>query len=178
MCTRSVLRLSVAAALLAASGIALPASTPTSIPVSATVSAACTISTASAIAFGAYDPIGANATAALTATGSVSVVCSKGATGLTIGIDNGAHSAGAQRQMVGAVATNLLQYNLYQPPNATPGTACTFPGTIAWTTAAPLGIATAPSKVARTFNVCGTVPAGQDAATGAYTDVVVATLNF
>jgi spore coat protein U-like protein len=116
----------------------------------------------------------------LNATGQLSVVCSKGATGLTIGIDNGAHVAGAQRQMVltGGAATDVLLYNVFQPPNNSPETACTFPGTIAWTTAAPMAIATAPSKVARTFNVCGTVPAGQDAPTGAYTDVVVATLNF
>ena len=177
---RSELRLMVAAALLAASGIALSASTPTNIAVTATVSAACTITTASAIAFGVYDPIGANATAGLNATGQLSVTCSKGATGLSIGLNNGAQASGTQRQMVltGGTATDILQYNLYLPSATTPSAACTFPGTTLWTNTVTMAIANAPSKVARLFNVCGTVTAGQDAKTGLYTDVVIATLNF
>jgi len=176
----SILRLSLAAALLPVGGLALAASTPTNIAVSATVSQGCSISTTSALAFGAYDPIGANATAALNATGQVSVACSKGATGLTIGMDNGTHVSGAQRQMQGTAATDILQYNLFQPPSNTPAAACTFPGTIAWTTTGTglLTLTSAPTKVARLYNVCGTIPGGQDAATGTYTDTVVATLNF
>ena len=187
MFKKSFMVMSVAAALITTSGIAQSASagaqgasTTTNIPVSATVSAACSISTTSAIAFGAYDPIGTNANTALNATGQLSVVCSKGSTGLSIGLDNGAHVSGTQRQMIrtGESATDVLQYGLFQPPNTTPGTACTFPGTTAWSTTATLAIGNSPSKVARLFNVCGSVPAGQDAPTGAYSDVVVATLNF
>jgi spore coat protein U-like protein len=179
MFKKYVFGLAVAAALLPVSGVVKAAAT-TSIAVSATVSQACSISTVSGIAFGAYDPIGANATAPLNATGSVSVICSKGAKGLTIGIDMGAQPAGAQRQMKGTAATSLLQYNIFQPPSAVPGTACTFPGTTAWTAtgAGLLTLETSPSKVARIYNVCGTIPGGQDVPVEAYNDTVTATLNF
>jgi len=178
---KSALHLSLAAALLAAAGVANAATTPTNIAVSATVSQGCSISTTAALAFGAYDPIGANATAALNATGQVSVSCSKGATGLTISMDNGIHVVGTQRNMQGTVATDILLYNVFQPPTNVAGVACTFPGTIPWNATAPAGVLTltsAPSKTARLYNVCGTVPGGQDATTGAYTDTIIATLNF
>jgi spore coat protein U-like protein len=82
--------------------------------------------------------------------------------------------------MIGVTATNLLQYNLFQPPSNTPGTACTFPGTTAWTASGTglLTITTAPTKVARLYNVCGTIPAGQDVAADTYSDTVGATINF
>jgi spore coat protein U-like protein len=178
---KSLLHLSVAAALLSASAVVLAASAETSIAVSATVSQGCSISTTTALAFGAYDPIGANATAPLNATGQISVACSKGATGLTIGMNNGTHVLGTQRQMQGTAATDILLYNLFQPPTNVAGVACTFPATIPWNTTAPAGVLTltsSPSKAARLYNVCGTIPAGQDATTGAYTDTVIATLNF
>jgi spore coat protein U-like protein len=175
-----VLSLSVAATLLSASGIALAVTAVSSaIPVSATVSQACSISTTSALAFGAYDPVGVNASAALNATGQISVTCSKGASGLTVGMGLGSQPAGAQRQMKG-VLLGLLNYNIFQPPSNVAGTACTFPGTIAWndTGAGLLTLAAAPSKVARLYNVCGTIPGGQDVTVDSYADVVSATLNF
>jgi spore coat protein U-like protein len=171
----------VAALLVSASGAAAAAtSATTSIAVSASVSQACSISTVSGVAFGNYDPIAANATAALNATGSITVTCSKGAKGLTIGIDMGAQPAGQQRQMKGASGSSLLQYNIFQPPSAIPNTACTFPGTTAWTntTGGMLTLETAPSKVARTYSVCGSIPGGQDVTVEGYTDTVTATLNF
>jgi spore coat protein U-like protein len=181
MLKKSLLHVSVAVALLPIGSIALAATASTNITVSATVSQGCSISTAAALAFGAYDPIGANATAPLNATGQVSVACSKGATSLTIGMDNGTHVLGTQRQMQGATATDILLYNLFQPPTNVAGVACTFPATIPWNTTAPAGVltlSTAPSKAVRLYNVCGTIPGGQDATTGAYTDTVIATLNF
>jgi spore coat protein U-like protein len=181
MLKKSLLYLSIAAALLSASAVALAATDTTNIAVTATVSQGCSISTTTALAFGAYDPIGANATAALNATGQISVACSKGATGLTIGMNNGTHVVGTQRQMQGATATDILLYNLFQPPTNVPGVACAATGTIPWNTTAPAGVLTlsnAPSKAARLYNVCGTIPGGQDATTGAYTDTVIATLNF
>lgn len=180
MLKKSALHLLLVAALLATSGVVDAASVSTSIPVSASVSQNCTISTTSALAFSAYDPIGANATAALNATGQISVACSKGATGLTIGMDNGAHVAGAQRQMLGGVAANMLQYNIFQPPSNAPNTACTFPGTTAWTAtgAGLLTLSSAPNKVTRVYNVCGTIPGAQDVAADTYTDTVGATISF
>jgi spore coat protein U-like protein len=181
MLKKSLLHLSLAAALLSASAVVSAATATTNIDVSATVSQGCSISTKTALAFGAYDPIGVNSTTALNATGQISVACSKGATSLTIGMNNGTHAVGAQRQMQGTAATDILLYNLFQPPSSVPGVACTFPGTIPWNATAGAGVLTlsaAPSKDARLYNVCGTVPAGQDATTGTYTDMVIATLNF
>jgi spore coat protein U-like protein len=181
MLKKSLLHLSVAAALLSSGTFALAATAPTTIEVSATVSQGCSISTKTALAFGAYDPIGVNATTALNATGQISVACSKGATSLTIGMNDGTHVVGTQRHMQGAAATDILLYNLFQPPTNVPGVACTFPATIPWNSTAPAGVLTltsAPSKEARLYNVCGTIPAGQDATTGTYTDTVIATLNF
>jgi spore coat protein U-like protein len=181
MLKKSLLPLSVAVALLPICAIAFAATDTTNITVTATVSQGCSISTTAALAFGAYDPIGANATAALNATGQISVACSKGATGLTIGMNNGTHVVLTQRQMQGATATDVLLYNLFQPPSSVPGVACAGNGGTPWNSTAPAGVLTitsSPSKAARLYNVCGTIPGGQDASTGAYTDTVIATLNF
>jgi len=177
---KSSLCLSVAVTLLSASAAVLAATASTSIPVSASITQTCSISTTSALAFAAYDPLIANATTALNATGQVSVACTKGATGLTIGMDNGTHVSGAQRQMLGGTSAASLQYNLFQPPSNTPGAACTFPGTTAWTNTGSglFTLATSTTKVARIYSVCGTIPGGQDVAADTYTDTVNATINF
>jgi spore coat protein U-like protein len=177
---KSVAYVFFAAPLLCVGELCWAASTPANIGVSATVSQGCSIKTTSALAFGVYDPIGANSTTPLNATGQVSVACSKGATGMTIGMDNGIHVVGAQRHMQGSLITDVLLYNIFQPPPTAAGLPCAFPGTIAWTTtgAGLLTLTTALSKVARLYNVCGTIPGGQDVTTGNYTDTVIATLNF
>src|ERR1019366_2427966 len=121
MLKRCALQVAVLLILSSVPGIVLAASASTFVPVSASVTQNCAISTTSALAFATYDPIGVNLTAALNTTGQISVACSKGAFGLTIGMDNGTHVAGAQRQMLGGVAANMLQYNIFQPPSNTPG---------------------------------------------------------
>lgn len=83
--------------------------------------------------------------------------------------------------MLGGTSADVLQYNLFQPPNNTPGTACTFPGTTAWTNAGAglLTLASPASNAGRTYNVCGTIPGGQNvSADPSYTDTVSATINF
>lgn len=128
-----------------------------------------------AVAFGAYDPTSATA---LNATGSIVVRCTKGATGLTIGMNNGLHFSGTVRQMIGTSSGDFLQFAIYQPPDNTPGTACTFPGTTAWTAASVLSLSTPASNAAQTYNVCGTITALQDVSVDSYTDTIVATVNF
>lgn len=169
------LKLTLAAALLSASGIVLAASASADLAVSAAVSQNCTIGTIN-LAFGAYDPVVTNASTALTGTGTVTVACTKDATGLTIGMGFGLNPASTQRQM--ANGAERLQYNLFQRPTNTPGTVC--PGTTAWTnTGAGLLTLTSPtSKAGRLYNVCGTIPGGQDVAAGSYGDTVSATINF
>lgn len=173
-----MLRLAFAAvSLMGAVNLALAQSAQANLGISASVSKKCTIST-TALDFGAYDPSGANASAPLTGSGSVSVACSKGSTGLTIGLGNGANASGTQRQLKAAGGSDMLQYGLYQPASATPNTACTFPAITAWDDTTTLTLTEAPSKAARKYNVCGTIPAGQDVAADSYADTVVATINF
>ena len=154
-------------------------SQPANLTVSASVAANCTIST-SAVAFGPYDPVVANASSDLNGNGSVSIACTKGSAP-NITLDLGAHASGSQRNMkITGGGTDLLAYELYQPPNTTPNTACTFPGSQVWGTAgSAIFTPTAPgSKASRTYNVCGTVAQGQDVGVGSYQDTVVATVNF
>jgi spore coat protein U-like protein len=95
-------------------------------------------------------------------------------------MDTGTHAAGDQRKMQGSSAANTLNYSITQPPSNVPGTACTFPGQTPWTNtgAGMLTLSAATSKSARLYNVCGSIPGGQDATAEAYTDTVSATLNF
>jgi spore coat protein U-like protein len=171
--------------LLSASGLSLGARAAVSTPilVSASVTQACSITTKTNLVFGSYDPIGTNSTAALNATGQVSVACSKGASSLKIGIDNGTHFVALQRNMAGVPATNLLAYNIFQPP-PTAGAACVFTGNgtggVNWTNTdtGSLSITGSPGVVARVYNVCGSIPSGQDATVDTYKDTVNATINF
>ena len=180
MLKRPVFRVAIAAFLFGVTEVVLASSASTYFPVSVSVSRSCSISTVSALAFVAYDPIGANATAASNATGQISVACSKSATGMTIGMDSGTHLHGTERHMMGSTAVSTLQYNIFQPPNNSPGTACTFPGTIAWTAtgAGLFSITSAASNAARVYNVCGSIPGGQNVTADTYTDTVGATINF
>jgi spore coat protein U-like protein len=154
-------------------------STPANLSVTASVAANCTIST-SAVAFGAYDPVVVNAATALNGSGSVSIACTKGsAPNITLGLGSNAVASQRNMKIIGGGA-DVLGYQLYQPPNTTPGTACTFPGATVWdTSAGGTFTPTSPTtKASRLYNVCGTVTAGQDVNVGSYSDTVVATVNF
>ena len=150
-------------------GMAAPALAQTAtanLAVSATVAKNCSITT-TAVAFGSYDPVVANATTNLDGTGTVVVACTKGA-GTRIDLGLGSNAQGTTRRMSGG--TDFLTYELYQNTGRT----------TVWGSGAAAGqpIAAAPSKAARTFTVYGRVPAGQDVAAGSYNDTVVATINF
>lgn len=134
--------------------------------VTASVGNDCTIST-TPLAFGAYNPVVANATAALSGTGGVVITCTKNAV-TTIGLGLGANATGSTRRMI--LGAEFLTYELYQEVGHTTVWGAT--GTARLTPPA------APSKAARTFAVYGLVPPGQDVAAGSYTDTVIATVNF
>ena len=154
----------------------------TILSVSATINPNCTIST-NGLSFGQYESLRANATAPLNAAGSVSIACTKGSAP-RITLDLGQNPSGPRRQMAlataGAPGTDRLYYELYQPPNAAPGTGCSFPGSVAWGPAPGQAFVPSPpaNRAARTYSVCGTVPAGQGVSVGSYADTVVATVNF
>jgi spore coat protein U-like protein len=182
MLKKFALRLLIVTAILAAPAITLAATATSPITVSASVSQTCSITTSNQLAFGTYDPLTTNATAALYATGTLSVACSKSSsTNLTIGLGDGANATSGQRAMLGGgTLPSKLNYNLFQPPSNTPGAACGTPGTIAWTNTGTglFTIGAPPSKVARLYNVCGQIPGGQDVQVDTYLDTVIATINF
>lgn len=138
----------------------------------------CRIS-ATPVAFGRYDSIAANKTNNLNATGAITVTCVKG-TAPTIALGPGNNASGSTRRMKLVPDGGFLAYELYQPPSNAPGIGCAFPGATVWGSAAAnlFSAASAPSKNARTYNVCGTVPSGQNPSIGSYADTIVATVNF
>jgi spore coat protein U-like protein len=173
MLLKPIIKLLIASAIFTYIGGVFAFTTAT-FEVTSTVTSNCTIS-ATPMAFGNYDPVGVNALTDLIQTSTVSVTCTKGVNSATVGMDYGLHVTGTtQRQMIGAVATDLLSYNLFQPPSF--GGAC--PGTVAFNNTTPMAIPLSTSKTARSFNVCGTVPANQDATIGTYTDTVTVSINF
>ncbi len=156
---------------------ALAGSATANVSVSANIVNVCTISTG-AVAFGAYDPIVANASTPLEGSGTVTITCTRGAS-TTVGLGLGSNASGSVRKMKDG-GSNLMTYELYQPPNSTPASACSFSSPTVWgnSGAGLFTPAAAPDKNARTYNVCGQIASGQDLPFGSYTDTVVATVNF
>jgi spore coat protein U-like protein len=156
--------------MLLAAGTAAAASSASSFAVSASVVAQCAITT-TPLSFGTYDPIVANKTAPLDATGSVTITCTQGAAA-TIGLDpgtNGAFATGTTRAM--KTGSNYLSYEIYQNSGRT----------TVWGNAGGglLTPAAAPSFAPRAFTIYGRIPAGRDVPAGSlYTDTVRATVNF
>jgi spore coat protein U-like protein len=143
----------------------------TNLSVTASVTANCTITT-SAVAFGGYDPITANATTPLDGTGTVSVTCSNGAN-TTITLGQGSNPGGtstdaapARRMTDGS--SHYLTYSLYQDSgHAT-----------VWGNTAGTGHAVTGTGSQTSVTVYGAVDAGQNAPVGSYLDTVVATVTF
>jgi spore coat protein U-like protein len=135
--------------------------------VQASVSQQCTIANAT-LNFGAYDPVTANAAADLDASTNISVACTKGSTGVWVGLGLGSNASGSVRRM--GSGGNFLNYELYT----------TAGRTTVWGNLVASGVAYAPvsSKTAANLTVYGRIPQAQDASVGSYTDSVVATINF
>ncbi len=138
-----------------------------SLNISATVSKNCTISTAP-VAFGAYDSVTANRTAPLDGTGTVIVTCTKGAAA-KVGLNAGGNAQGTTRRMAGAAA-EYLTYELYKD--------AAHASVWGNTAADALDVPAAVNQNPQNFTVYGRVLQNQVAAVGAYTDTVVATVNF
>lgn len=165
--TRSLLRLTLAAASVAALALAAPAvaqSASASFQVSANVLRICTIS-ATAIDFGAYDPVSANDATPADQTGTVTIRCTRG-TAWSVELGQGSNFSGGRRMRLGATG-EYLGYELYSDASRT----------VVWDAAAPQ-TGTAANRSPLGLTVYGRVAAGQDAAVGAYLDSVTATINF
>lgn len=163
------------AATLAAGTLstAVAGSVTSTVDVSTTVAASCTINTAT-LAFTAYDPINANASTPDDATGNIVIRCTKGASGITIDLGNGAHNGGSQRQMVHATnSAVLLPYEIYKEATralvwGTGDTGSVYSGTTLDGTGADVSV-----------TMYGRIPAAQlQAIAGSYRDTIVSTINF
>jgi len=156
---------------LSALGSAHAGSSSANLNVSASVAANCTISTA-ALAF-SYDPVVANAASGADslATGSVTVQCTKGDT-VSVALNFGQNVTGTTQRRVKS-GSNYLSYNLF--------TDSTYATIWADGTSSSSALSYGPfasSTTAITTTVFGKMPKGQDAPVGAYSDTVLATVNF
>jgi spore coat protein U-like protein len=174
-------RFLISTATLLISALCASAYGQANIQVTANVAENCSIA-ANPVAFGAYDPVGTNASTPRDASGSVVVTCTKGALGVVVSLNDGLNVTLGVRQMLGTDNSELLAYDLYQPIDATPSAACAY--TTLWGDGTPNATFSPDGQnwgagVPRTYNVCGRIPAGQNVATdSAYTDTVVATVTF
>lgn len=144
-------------ALLVAAIAALPA---------AAQAQTCTVLGVTGIAFGAYDPIGANASVPRDSTGQLQYRCQGGAAPLVM-LSTGASGSFQPRQL--RQAASALGYNLYRDAARAQiwgdGTGGTF--------------TVQGQRGNRTLVIYGRIFPGQTAAAaGTYADTIVATLNF
>jgi spore coat protein U-like protein len=139
--------------------------------VTANVPTNCLIAT-TALGFGAYDPIQANAGASHldNSSGKVTVTCTKGSSPV-ITLDQGLSGEGTNdaplRRMV--KGTDYLSYALYKDAARTQ----------VWGNTAGTGHAVAnPTGAAQEVTVYGRITGGQNVPFGDYADTVVATVTF
>jgi len=159
-----------ALALGAVTGTQAASPQTANLSVTATVSANCTIAT-TAVAFGQYDPVVAQASADLPATGKVSVTCTTGAPAtitLGQGVDPDPSSTDAAPVRRMKAGTDYLSYNLYSENTHTD----------VWGNDATSDVENTGTGANQDITVYGLVPAGQNVPTGNYADTVVATITF
>ncbi len=164
---RTIILLTALAALIISTPM-FAATATSNLAVSASVAANCTISTLP-VAFGPYDPLGANSTTPagdLAGSGSITVTCTKGG-GATVDLGLGLYAVGSVRNM--SDATDTLTYELYTDSGHT---------TVWGSGATTNTIGGATSKTPRVIPVYGLVPGAQYVGAGSYVDTVVATVNY
>lgn len=143
----------------------------TNVGVTTTVIANCTV-TSAPIAFGNYDSLAATPN---TATGSLQLTCSQGATP-SVAVSLGGNAVGPVRNM--SDGSNLLPYNILRPTSNAAGATCAGAATDYPDTAPGFTLTAAPSTAARTFNLCGYIAPGVSVPIGTYSDTVLATITF
>lgn len=166
---------------LCCAGSAFAQTISTTFPVTANVAGKCRTVTATALAFGAYDPVDINETAPLDGANAISVRCNRG-TVATVALDDGVNNPGGSscaaplRRMVNTgVPTEFLNYQLYSNAGRTQVWGCDLPpvptNTVTFTH-------TLPSSQSTVLPVFGQIPGGQDALVGGYLDTIAVTVTF
>jgi spore coat protein U-like protein len=154
--------------LLAFSGAAFAGTATANVGVSANIANNCTVGNVSAIAF-TYDPIVANHSSPATATGTIDVTCTSGASWL-LDLDNGQNHSSATLSQNRAMksGTNFLSYDIYSDSGHS----------TVWLSGAGSDVPGTGNGAAQTQTMYGQVPAAQNVPAGTYNDTVVATVNF
>ncbi len=144
-----------------ATGSAQAATSSSSMAVSATVQATCSIS-ANALAFGTYS------SAQLDAASTLSVSCTN-TTGYNVGLDAGSGSGASVASRKMSNGAQLLSYSVYSDSSR----ATVWGATVGTNTVTGTGTGSA-----QTINVYGRIPAGQLPTPGSYTDTITATITY
>jgi spore coat protein U-like protein len=153
------------AACLVVSATAHAASSTSPLEISAVVVANCQIIT-SDLAFGAYDPLMEHATRELDGAAQVTMLCTRSSRAEII-IDSGKNPIGTYRGLSGG--TQHVSYQLYRDAGRTQ----------VWGSAGnALQFVSKGVALPQQFVVYGRIPPGQEVASGVYTDVVTATVEF
>jgi spore coat protein U-like protein len=119
--------------------------------------------------FGSYDPLGAHQTTDLDATATVVLSCTRNAQA-AITMDQGQNPVAGTGLRALAQREQLLRYQIFRDPTRTE----------VWSTGAnALRFQADGNNGPRyEFTVYGRIPAAQEVASGMYTDVVTATVDF
>lgn len=142
------------------------ATSQVNLAVTANVATKCKLNTPVDVAFGTYDPVEVNASAALDANGAFNIQCTKNSVG-TIAIDDGAHYSAPNRRMSDGGSVYLV-YDLYT----------TAGRTVVWNSSNTVSYS-ATNASPFTETVYGRIPGGQvDAIAGSYTDTVTVTVTY
>jgi len=169
--TRLIAGAAFAACALLIPSAAFAGSSSSSMSVTASVVAMCTVS-APALAFGNWDAV-TNGSAALDATSTLTFTCTKGSSSVYVTADAGANSThgGTTTRAMTDGSSNYLSYELYTDSGYT----------TVWNTTNSGGHTFAPTFATShtaTATVYGQIPSGQDATVGSYADSVSVVINF
>lgn len=157
---RRIFFAALAIAMAAVAPAAVAATASSTLTVSASVAANCTITDAT-LSFGAYDPVGVNASSPKDGSTTMSVACTKGVSPvITIPLVGRTMSGGG----------DTLSYELYSDSARTTIFGETVP--------TGFSMGAAPNKSPRTLNLYGRVPAGQDVGVASYSGTIQVTVNF
>jgi len=133
--------------------------------VSAEVAANCRIAISN-LAFGAYDPLAVHATQQLDGAADVTMLCTRSSRA-SITIDIGRNAVGSTRSLAGT--DQHVTYQLYRDSSRTQAWGGGTDG---------LQYVSEGIHKPQQLTVYGRIPPGQEVASGVYTDVVTATVDF
>jgi spore coat protein U-like protein len=174
---RNIYALSFAIAAILISGAAAAATTTGSFNATATVPGSCKIVSHESVALGNYDATGIHGTGGVTlsGSGSISVLCTAGAIGVRIGMNNGSNGVPGSTDQIPSrrmrSGSNYLEYQIHRINNATQSWSMTV--------GEQLSLPTFTSSVVPVVvPMYVFVPQGQNAPLGSYSDSVTAVVTF